>query len=146
MAKISKDNNLYSFVSITVEIPEKGKLISLQSIDYGQTNTPVKVTGAGGAFLGYTSGEYEAKDSKVTLLKSEYSDLVKSLGDDYSQYEFPVTVSYREGKGALVVDVLERCKIVEDGESHSKGGDALTTDLTVSVAKIKRNGVYMRIL
>lgn len=130
----------YDFGSISikigvVEIPVKG-------VGYGEGMETEKPVTSKRRSRQRTQGVYNAEDATITLLVAAEKMLLKTLGNGYMMKKFPVAGSYAHPGEPLQTFELEDCRIVGRSKDHSQGPEGLETELTLSVMRVKEDGLY----
>lgn len=131
--------NRFDYSSIEANI-NGAVFVGISEIDYSHKLDPGMMRGTSALPNGRTRGQYEAKGS-ITLYKSEAAELIAALGDGYLERSFDIVVHYAEAGSPMVTDTLIGCRIVDDGNSHKEGNDALTQKLELSIMRVDMNGV-----
>lgn len=130
----------YDFASIEFDID--GLLtVGLRSLSYEHGMEVEKNFGASREAINRTDGVYSAEDAEVTLLMSDYRALIAQLGNGYMKRVFPAAAVYGHDGGETYTDELIDCRIIMDAHDHSQGPEGLEVSITLSVMKVKPNGV-----
>jgi hypothetical protein len=134
----------YDFSSIEFAVIADGQaaqiFIECTAIDYDDTVEESLMYGTNPAPIGRTRGQYNPGEATVTVSKQTEAVLVDQLGDGYMEAEIDITIKYADTGLPLVVDTLERCRIVGLAQSHSSGTDALVTAIKMKPLSVLRNG------
>jgi len=134
----------YDFSSIEFAIIRDGQaaqiFIECTAIDYDDTVEEALLYGTDPAPLGRTRGQYVPGEVTATVSKQSEAVLIDQLGDGYYEAEIGITVKYADTGLPLIVDTLERCRLVGAAQSHSSGVDPLTTPLKFKPLTVLRNG------
>lgn len=134
----------YGFSSIEFAVIVDGQaaqiFIECTGIDYDDTVEEALMYGTDPAPLGRTRGQYQPGDVTVTVSKQTEAVLIDQLGDGYFEKEINITVKYADTGLPLVVDTLERCRLVGAAQSHASGPDPLMTALKFKPLTVLRNG------
>lgn len=131
----------YDFGSLEVGVKGGVILSGLQSISYGHSIDSAKTTGSGREDIDETQGHHTVDDAEVTVLESDYRTWIKSLGNGYMFKRFPLSVSYAYDGQPLIVDELKQCRFKKVAANAQKGPEGLTRALTLSVMRIKEDGL-----
>lgn len=134
----------YDFASIEFAVLVDGQssqvFVECSAIDYDDTIEESLMYGTDAAPVGRTRGQYNPGEATATVSKQTEAVLVDQLGDGFMEAEFEITIKYADNGLPLLVDTLERCRIVGLAQSHSSGTDALTTQIKLKPLTILRNG------
>lgn len=134
----------YDFSSIELAVIAQGQaaqlFIECTGIDYDDTIEEALMYGTDPAPVGRTRGQYNPGEVTLTVSKQTEAVLVDQLGDGYMEAEIDITVKYADNGLPLVVDTLEKCRIVGAAQSHASGPEALMTALKLKPLTILRNG------
>ena len=134
----------YDFSSIELAVIAQGQaaqlFIECTGIDYDDTIEEALMYGIDPAPVGRTRGQYNPGEVTLTVSKQTEAVLVDQLGDGYMEAEIDITVKYADNGLPLVVDTLEKCRIVGAAQSHASGPEALMTALKLKPLTILRNG------
>lgn len=134
----------YDFASIEFAVIADGQaaqiFIECNAIDYDDTVEESLMYGTNPAPVGRTRGQYNPGEVTATVSKQTEAVLVDQLGDGYMEAEINITVKYSDKGLPLVVDTLEKCRIIGLAQSHASGPDALMTALKLKPMTILRNG------
>lgn len=134
----------YDFSSIEFAVLATGQaaqvFIECTGIDYDDTVEESLMYGTNPAPIGRTRGQYQPGEVSATVSKQTEAVLVDQLGDGFYESEIDITVKYADTGLPLVVDTLEKCRIVGLAQSHASGPDALQTVIKLKPLTILRNG------
>lgn len=134
----------YDFSSIEFAVIADGQaaqlFIECTAIDYDDTIEESLMYGTDPAPLGRTRGQYTPGEVSVTVSKQTEAVLIDQFGDGYYEREVDITVKYADTGLPLVVDTLEKCRLVGAAQGHASGPDALVTVLKFKPMTILRNG------
>jgi len=134
----------YDFSSIEFAIMAQGQaaqiFIECSGVDYDDSLEEAFLYGTNGAPIGRTRGQYNPGEATFNVSKQTEAVLVDQLGDGFYETEFDVTVKYSDEGLPLVVDTLEKCRIVGMPQSHASGPDPLMTQLKMKPMTVLRNG------
>lgn len=134
----------YDFASIEFAIIREGQaaqiFIECTGIDYDDTVEEALLYGTDPAPLGRTRGQYQPGEVTATVSKQSEAVLIDQLGDGFFEAELDITVKYSDTGLPLVVDTLERCRLVGAANSHAAGPDALVSALKFKPLTVLRNG------
>lgn len=134
----------YDFASIEFAVIADGQaaqiFIECSAINYDDTIEEALMYGTNAAPVGRTKGQYNPGEATATVSKQTEAVLIEQLGDGYMEKEFDVTIKYSDTGLPLVVDTLEKCRIVGLGQGHASGPDALVTELKLKPLTVLRNG------
>lgn len=116
----------------------------IQSINYAASLDSGWVQGNQIAPVGRTPG-YGTGDGSLELLAAEFDSFIQFISSN-GQYPFMVvdfnlTVSYSVNDIDVRTDELIGCRITKVDNNNQKGNDATTKGLTLSIARLKLNGV-----
>lgn len=113
----------------------------LQSIDYEQPLSRKLGYGAYAQPVYRTQGQLAPKCS-VKMIKSEFTELIRSLGDGYMNREFEILVQYQATPDAeIITDEILKCCIGNHKDSVSQGGEAAMVDVEISTMLIRPAGL-----
>jgi hypothetical protein len=143
MASPRVNNVPYDFASLTFNINGLRITSGLRSISWEHGMEVEKLMGADREAFDRTGGTYNAEDSEVTLYKSTYLAVIGALGPGYMlpDAEFGASLSYgKDGQEVHTVQ-FERARIIKDAGDHSQGTEGLEVSITLSVMKIKPDGI-----
>jgi len=134
----------YDFSSIEFAVVREGQaaqiFIEATGIDYDDTVEESLVYGTNPAPVGRTRGQYNPGEVTVTVSKQTEAVLVDQIGDGFMEAEFDITIKYADTGLPLIVDTLERCRIVGLAQAHASGPEALVTELKMKPLTVLRNG------
>lgn len=142
------NGSTYAYSSISLELdgfPYFGVLeISYADkveVTYGYGLTP------GHQPLRRTRGKYSVEDPKVTMAGPSGREFLSALalkaaGNGFGEVEFVGTVTYGEATLGVVVDVLERCRLIGNSVTNSESADENKVEFTLSCMAIRWNGQY----
>lgn len=134
----------YDFSSIEFAVLIEGKaaqiFIECSGIDYDDTVEEALMYGTDPAPLGRTRGQYNPGEVTVTVSKQTEAVLIDQLGDGYYEKEINITVKYSDTGLPLIVDTLERCRLVGAAQAHASGPEALASALKFKPLTVLRNG------
>ena len=128
-----------SFASIEVKLGTR-IFTGFSDISYTQTVEPGIFRGTRPEKLSRTIGELNVEGS-FTMVKSEYQEFIRELGNGYMVTGFDITVNYNELNAPIITDVLTSCRITSEEDSHSTGTDALVIACDIDIMKMTRNGL-----
>lgn len=130
----------YAWASIEIDLDD---LIigGARSISYEHGMEVEKIRGAGREALGRTEGDYNAEDSELVVLESDYLLIVQKLGPGYMLKVFQISVARAHPGEPVVTDELVDCRIIGDAHDYQQGPEGLEVSLTISIMKVKPNGV-----
>lgn len=111
-----------------------------EEISYSHDCEPGEGRGTHQQALGTTPGEYKAEGS-VTILLSDYHELLSAVGTGYMLVTFPISVTYGNDFTPLVTDTLHGCRIKKVEKQHQKGNEPLKVKLDLYVAQVDENGI-----
>jgi hypothetical protein len=122
-----------SYTPLIKDISYKDKLS--RKLVYGTPRNPV----------GRTGGIVEP-DGSMTLYRQAWQALRDKLGNGWGLVEFDIMLNFRmPGSLQPDTDMLEACSLSEADHSYSQGEDPLEVKLTLSMMRIKHNGLYMAV-
>lgn len=134
----------YDFASIEFAVIVDGQaaqiFIECSGIDYDDTVEEALMYGTDPAPLGRTRGQYQPGEVTVTVSKQTEAVLIDQLGDGFFEKEVNITIKYSDTGLPLVVDTLERCRLVGAAQSHASGPDPLVSALKFKPLTVLRNG------
>lgn len=133
----------YDFSSVDINI--NGPLIALGvvSLNYKDSLKPGELRGNKAALIGRTRGKYEAS-ADMEVYKSEWNEIIKSLGPGFMEASFPIVASHSEpslGPDAIIVDTLVGARITDQEDQKQEGEEPLKVKVTLSLMKILWNGI-----
>lgn len=131
----------YDYQNIKIDLGGTEE-IGCESVSYELTVESEKQYGASRSAFDATEGVFNVEDSKVTLTEAAFRNLCERLGDGFmtKAARFDVSVSYSHEGEPLVVDILERCRIIGISKDHSRGPEGLVVELTLQVMSCKLDG------
>lgn len=134
----------YQFSSIEFAVLADGQaaqiFIECTGIDYDDTVEEALMYGTNPAPIGRTRGQYQPGEVTATVSKQTEAILVDQLGDGFMEKEVDITVKYSDVGLPLVVDTLEKCRIVGFGQSHATGPEPLMSSMKLKPLTVIRNG------
>lgn len=134
----------YDFSSIEFAVLVDGQaaqiFIECTGIDYDDSVEEALMYGTNPAPIGRTRGQYQPGEVTVTVSKQTEAVLIDQLGDGYMEKEIDITVKYSDTGLPLVVDTLEKCRMVNAANSHASGPEPLVSALKFKPLTVLRNG------
>lgn len=91
---------------------------------------------------GRTRGRYKVGDCSLTMHLSDFKALIARLGSGWGEIEGEIVVQFREGSD-YHEHVLERVRLGGADHSNEEGTDASEVEVSLSVMRIRRDGVYL---
>ena len=128
----------WDFTSIELKVGTR--VFPAISISYEDPREIGKLFGNSGTKRGRTRGRVDPSGS-VEMYKSDMTDMLEYMTTEYGGYyegDFVATVTYGNNGQATQTDVLVGCTLVNVGDDHSDGVDALTESADLDIIKIKR--------
>lgn len=89
-----------------------------------------------------TRGRYKVGDCSLTMHLSDFKTLINRLGSGWGEAEGEIVVQFREGSD-YHEHVLERVRLGGADHSNEEGTDAAEVELSLSVMRIRRDGLYL---
>jgi hypothetical protein len=141
MATKKKVNNVpYDFAAVTVDLDDQ-IIRGLRSISWEHGMEVEKNFGSDREAINRTEGVYNAEDTEVTMLESDYFRLVNHLGNGYMRKVFQSSLAYGfDGEPVHTAELFD-CRIIGDAHDYSQGPEGLEVSLTLSIMKIKVDGI-----
>lgn len=127
----------------SIEVLAKGvSCPELKDISYKESGKRTKVFGTPRNAVGRTGGKSEPEAS-MTMFKAQWEQFKAQLGNGFGLVEFNVLVNYSEENQPIVTDALIGCTVEEVDTSPSNGDDPVEVKLSLSVMRMKHNGLEM---
>lgn len=127
----------------SIEVQAKGVATpEIKEISYKEAGKRTKVFGTPRNAVGRTGGKSEPEGS-ITMFKAQWEKFKLELGNGFGLVEFDILVNYSEPGQDIVTDELIGCTIEDVEHSPSQGDDPIETKLTLSVMRMKHNGLEM---
>lgn len=89
-----------------------------------------------------TRGRYKVGDCSLTMHLSDFKDLIARVGSGWGEVEGEIVVQFREGSD-YHEHVLEQVKLGGGDHSNEEGTDASEVEISLSVMRIRRDGLYL---
>lgn len=128
----------HDWESVTITGPQ-GVFIGITEVSWKSSQKKKRVYGKGITSVGATRGNYEAT-MNMTLLVSEYQDLVKALANGIYKTPFDVVVMFEPDGGSKHEIAIKECMVDELDESTKQGDEEATVKLSGTAQMITRDG------
>lgn len=138
-ATVTVNGSVHDWESVSVTGPH-GTFVGISEVNWKASQKKKRVYGKGAVSVGASRGNYEASVD-MTLLVSEYQDLVSALSDGILKSVFDVAIVF-EPDGAKQHEVVLKGILIDDVDEGAKQGDEETTiKLSGTAQMISRDGV-----
>jgi len=114
----------------------------LKDISYKESGKRTKVYGTPRNAVGRTGGKSEPEAS-MTMYKAQWEAFKAQLGNGFGLVEFDMLINYSEPGQPIITDELLGCTVEEVDTSPSNGEDPIEVKLSLSVMRMKHNGLEM---
>lgn len=132
----------YSSASITLDFAGR-KFVGVSSLNWSEELTPEDQYGFSPVAVGRTLGQYKASGDFEQLL-SEYTALLKVLGNGYGTKPFNIGVQYREEGSDLVKVEIIAARIAKADASNAQGPAGTRMKVSLSIIQpIRINGLTL---
>jgi hypothetical protein len=126
----------YSYASLAIEI--NGTTYGgIRKINYSAGLTPGHIYGSDPHKAGRTPGKAE-HECDFEVLRREWNEIVRSLGQSYGRVPFNIQVQYAEtGDEGVTNDVIIDCRITRVTFSNDEGNEASVAQVTCDPMDIR---------
>ncbi len=141
------NGNVHSWGGITLKI-RGARYYGFTEVSYADKLEVVDSAGSGRhhAPNRRSAGKYTCDPSKLKLYKASAESLRTALaalsanGASYGPVEFEIVVQFIENGETPMHVELRRCRLINDGSSHSESPDPMFDDIEIKPMYIVRNG------
>jgi len=138
-ATVTVNGAVHDWESVSITGPH-GTFVGISELNWKASQKKKRVYGKGAVSVGAARGNYEASVD-MTLLVSEYQDLVGALQNGIFKSVFDVALAF-EPDGAKQHEVVLKGILIDDVDEGAKQGDEeVTFKLSGTAQMIMRDGV-----